>query len=603
MGYVVIGLAVLVGILYVAGAILSGMASAADSASKGLAEFIASTLGRKSLGIVASIPEELQEGKSPIPKHDPDKAALAAYKPEPVLAKIPAPLEFRPPSLSIFKERGEPLAEIDIERAPDLLSMTSFRPYEPAFSIISDEPSYPEAPAKPKDIEPPPSWTPWKPVLGDPQFEPPIWTGWRKVFDKYVLAAHAGEMQKAKDALLRKSELLEACGKRNEAVEELASKAGRAFGKAAKEQEKSWQAACEAYRENAEAYKASFLEEQSKMKDLRAEAMRPGEAGLAKRIELAMRSMILPPFASSEGGTKFDPESGILIHEHRFPDPSGAEWIKHMELKAGWTKKPANQKEKKEEAAKLHPSLCLRLAAEIARLDDEGIVKAIAVNGWADYMEKSTGQRKRAYCASLFATKEQIMALNLSALDPLEAFSALKGISARSLEFAPIAPIVRLDTNDSRFVDAREILSKMAEGENLAAMDWEDFEHLCRELFERAFASTGAEVKVTQASRDQGVDAIVFDPDPLRGGKIVVQAKRYTNTVDVSAVRDLYGAVINEGAVKGILVTTSHFGPESYSFAKDKPLTLLNGHELLGLLGQHGYKFRINLAEAKGMLG
>ena len=133
-------------------------------------------------------------------------------------------------------------------------------------------------------------------------------------------------------------------------------------------------------------------------------------------------------------------------------------------------------------------------------------------------------------------------------------------------------------------------------------MDWEDFEHLCRELFERAFAGSGAEVKVTQASRDQGVDAIVFDPDPLRGGKIVIQAKRYTNTVDVSAVRDLYGAVINEGAVKGILVTTSRYGPESYSFAKDKPLTLLNGNELLGLLEKHGYKFRINLAEAKALL-
>ena len=271
-------------------------------------------------------------------------------------------------------------------------------------------------------------------------------------------------------------------------------------------------------------------------------------------------------------------------------------------MKSGWTKKQANQKEKKEAAAKLHPSLCLRLATEIARLDDDDIVKAVAVNGWANYTERSTGQRKQAYCASLFATKEQILALNLSALDSLEAFSALKGVSARSLELAPIAPIIRLDTNDPRFVDAKEVLSKMAESENLAAMDWEDFEHLCRELFERAFASSGAEVKVTQASRDQGGDAVVFDPDPLRGGKIVIQAKRYTNTVDVSAVRDLYGAVINEGAVKGILVTTSHYGSESYSFAKDKPLTLLNGNELLGLLEKHGYKFRINLAEAKKLL-
>ena len=586
MTYVAIGLVVLIGILYILDPIGA----------------IARTLGRKSLGVKASIPEELQEGKSPIPEKDPDKVALAAYEPKPVLSRMPAPVPFERPSP--FRSPTEPIREIDIDRIREILGMPNFRPYEAAFSILSEDPCYPEAlPRKPKDIEPPPSWIPWKPVLGDPRFEPPLWTGWRKIFDKYVLAAHAWEMARTREALERKDEMLEACSKRNKSIEELAAKAGRAFEITAKVQEKSWREACAAYEKYAEAWKRSLLDLQSKMKALRVEAEASGEAGLIKRIELAMRSMALPPFASSEGETKFDPESGILIHEHRFPDPSGAEWIKHVQLKDGWTPKPANQKEKKEAAAKLHPSLCLRLAAEIARLDDEGIVKAVAVNGWADYTEKSTGQRKRAYCASLFATKEQIMRLNLSALDPLEAFSALKGISARSLELAPIAPIVRLDTNDPRFVDAKEVLSKMAEGENLAAMDWEDFEHLCRELFERAFASAGAEVKVTQASRDQGVDAVVFDPDPLRGGKIVIQAKRYTNTVDVSAVRDLYGAVINEGAVKGILVTTSHFGPESYSFAKDKPLTLLNGHELLGLLEQHGYKFRINLAEAKGMLG
>lgn len=398
-----------------------------------------------------------------------------------------------------------------------------------------------------------------------------------------------------------KDELIAKCEKRNKEVEALAAKATKIFDRVVAEQERAFAAACEAHGKNVAVFEASFRDERAAMLVLHAEVIRKGERGLLKRVELAVRAMPLPAFVSAESESEFDLNSGILIHEHRFPDPSGADWIKYVELKVGRTKKPANQKEKKEAAAKLHPALCLRLAAEIARLDDDGIVKAMAVNGWADYTEKSTGQRKRAYCASMFATKEQIAALNLSTLDPLEAFSALKGVCARSLELAPIVPIVRLDTNDPRFVDAKEVLSKMAEGENLAAMDWENFEHLCRELFERAFANSGAEVKVTQASRDQGVDAIVFDPDPLRGGKIVIQAKRYTNTVDVSAVRDLYGAVINEGAVKGILVTTSHFGPESYSFAKDKPLTLLNGNELLGLLEKHGYKFRINLAEAKAM--
>jgi restriction system protein len=54
------------------------------------------------------------------------------------------------------------------------------------------------------------------------------------------------------------------------------------------------------------------------------------------------------------------------------------------------------------------------------------------------------------------------------------------------------------------------------------------------------------------------VDAVIFDPDPLHGGKYVVPAKRYNNVVDVSAVGDLWGTVLNEGAARGILVTTTN---------------------------------------------
>ena len=125
---------------------------------------------------------------------------------------------------------------------------------------------------------------------------------------------------------------------------------------------------------------------------------------------------------------------------------------------------------------------------------------------------------------------------------------------------------------------------------------------MIRELFEKEFQTNGGEVKVTQASRDGGVDAIAFDPDPIRGGKIVIQAKRYTNTVGVSAVRDLYGTVLNEGATKGILVSTADYGPDAYEFSKGKPLTLLNGSNLLHLLEKHGHHAKIDLREAKKII-
>ena len=156
-----------------------------------------------------------------------------------------------------------------------------------------------------------------------------------------------------------------------------------------------------------------------------------------------------------------------------------------------------------------------------------------------------------------------------------------------------------MNREDKRFVDHYNIAGELNDAVNLASMDWEDFEHLIRELFAKEFEKGGGEVKVTQASRDGGVDAVAFDPDPIRGGKIVIQAKRYTNVVGVSAVRDLFGTVMNEGAIKGILVTTSHYGADAYEFAKGKPLTLLDGGNLLHLLSKHGHNAKIDLKEAK----
>ncbi len=50
---------------------------------------------------------------------------------------------------------------------------------------------------------------------------------------------------------------------------------------------------------------------------------------------------------------------------------------------------------------------------------------------------------------------------------------------------------------------------------------------------------------------------------------------------------------------KGILVTTADYGPDAYEFVKGKPLTLMNGANLLYLLEKHGHHARIDIKEAK----
>ncbi|MFX6759735.1 restriction endonuclease, partial [Acinetobacter baumannii] len=73
------------------------------------------------------------------------------------------------------------------------------------------------------------------------------------------------------------------------------------------------------------------------------------------------------------------------------------------------------------------------------------------------------------------------------------------------------------------------------------------FEQLVANLFQKM----GLETKLTRTHKDGGVDAVAFDTRPITGGKIVIQAKRYSHTVGVSAVRDLYGTLQHEGANKG----------------------------------------------------
>jgi restriction system protein len=244
--------------------------------------------------------------------------------------------------------------------------------------------------------------------------------------------------------------------------------------------------------------------------------------------------------------------------------------------------------------------VALRTIYELFRWDEAGALDSVVFNGWVSALDNATGRRAHTCILTVQAGKREFLEMNLAEVDPKACFRKLKGISGTRLAaMSPVRPILQMNREDKRFIAARPVMDALDNSTNLAAMDWEDFEQLIRDVFEKEFSGDGGEVKITRASRDHGVDAVAFDPDPIRGGKIVIQAKRYTNTVSVSAVRDLYGTILNEGANKGILVTTANYGPDAYEFAKGKPITLLSGNELLYLLQKHGHKARIDLAEAR----
>jgi len=310
-----------------------------------------------------------------------------------------------------------------------------------------------------------------------------------------------------------------------------------------------------------------------------------------------------PPAFPQKYNMSFDSESGVLILDYELPDKVAIPHLKEVRYIAARDQiqeVPVSDAWLNRTYDEVLYQIALRSMHELFSADTAAVLKSIVLNGWVHSIDRATGAETHGCILSLQANREEFLEINLSLVDSKACFRKLKGVASSKLsELTPVRPIAMLNKEDHRFVEAYSVVEEIDTRTNLAAMDWVDFENLIRELFEKEFSKNGGEVKITQASRDGGVDAVAFDPDPIRGGKIVIQAKRYTNVVGVSAVRDLYGTIHNEGANKGILVTTSTYGPDAYEFAKGKPLTLLSGGELLSLLEQHGHKAKIDLREAK----
>ena len=300
---------------------------------------------------------------------------------------------------------------------------------------------------------------------------------------------------------------------------------------------------------------------------------------------------------------QYDHEKRLLKVAYDLPSidvlPSVKE-VRFVKVTGELRESQISEREKKTNFESACYQICLRTIHELFEADEQENIKSVLFNGFVNFIDPAKGIRQRSCILSVLVDRDTFSAIELSRVDPKTCFKTLKGVSAASLaSLAAIPPVLEMDTEDRRFIEAREVASDIDQGTNLASISWEDFEQLVREMFEREFATRGGEVKVTQSSRDGGVDAVAFDPDPITGGKIVIQAKRYTRTVGVSAVRDLYGTLMNEGASRGILVTTADFGPDAYSFANGKPLTLMNGANLLHMMQRHGYNAKIDLREAR----
>jgi restriction system protein len=105
----------------------------------------------------------------------------------------------------------------------------------------------------------------------------------------------------------------------------------------------------------------------------------------------------------------------------------------------------------------------------------------------------------------------------------------------------------------------------------------------------------GHVVERLRRSGDEGIDGIVNE-DPLGLDVVYVQAKRYgaENTIGRERIQQFAGALVGQGASKGVFVTTSSFSRGAIEYAQRVPhrIILVDGKELSRLMVQYGVGVR-----------
>jgi restriction system protein len=124
----------------------------------------------------------------------------------------------------------------------------------------------------------------------------------------------------------------------------------------------------------------------------------------------------------------------------------------------------------------------------------------------------------------------------------------------------------------------RRLLDVQRNLDSIAALGWKHFELLVAEAYRRQ----GYRVEETgQGGADCGIDLIL-----RRSGEVVlVQCKQWrTRKVPVNVVREMHGLMHHHGAHAVKLICVGVYTPDAVAFAEGKPIELVTGEALLGLV-------------------
>ena len=101
-------------------------------------------------------------------------------------------------------------------------------------------------------------------------------------------------------------------------------------------------------------------------------------------------------------------------------------------------------------------------------------------------------------------------------------------------------------------------------------------------LAEQVYKRLGYRVQHVGQTGDHGIDVLLINPN---NQKEIVQCKQWRKPVGEAALRDLYGTMIHDQAIRGWIWAPRGFSGPAKAWAQGKPIVLVDDAEINRLIG------------------
>ncbi len=231
--------------------------------------------------------------------------------------------------------------------------------------------------------------------------------------------------------------------------------------------------------------------------------------------------------------------------------------------------------------------IAIRTLKELVEADEYSTLERVTFEGHVNAGHRDGAERAESVLVSASAERWRLQRLDLGRFATGQMFEMISGRMSADLanhvSLRAISPKPKYRSPKKGHTGSNAV----SHGK-LGEMNWVQLENRVFRFLRQQYYGSRYSVQMTRRSRDGGIDIILHDADTLVGGEIIVQVKQRRKAVEVDVVRGLYGTLIDRGAMKAILITTSRFGDSAKLFSRNKPLTLVGGAELAGLISSYG---------------